>query len=358
MVDINTNTLASDEDELSDSTYDEVTSPLESQAFKNSFDAISEGSQSRNGKILVGLPPVNRDSDYGDKGDALEAVCRLLASTSYSSAPASPDLDGIVDYLECLYGGEDRFRHRYSMLCSFMYSELESVSPEDVSRLENIPEPLGMLADNITHVRECAEKRWQCIDSSSDECRTLRWIRRLDDHIELELRRMRYITKQNESLHRSADATKDAFEQKIEDLSSDLGEKFAKQIQGEAEQLEKKFDETIRETEIRSQRNYVSALGIFISLVISFSAGIRLATEVIQAITGMGFYRMSFVLLVVTFALFNLIAILLYFVMGIADFGEREKVEKLVRRVDRAYVACAIAIVAAKIFSPQIAWLP
>ncbi|MBR3318549.1 MAG: hypothetical protein IKG21_12090 [Atopobiaceae bacterium] len=93
---------------LPDSTYDEVATPLESRAFGESFDAVQEGSQGQREEFLADLPQINCGSDYDEKGRALIAVCRKLASTSYQSALSSPDLDAMVEYLNRLYGGEGR----------------------------------------------------------------------------------------------------------------------------------------------------------------------------------------------------------------------------------------------------------
>lgn len=65
------------------------------------------------------------------------------------------------------------------------------------------------------------------------------------------------------------------------------------------------------------QKQYITILGIFASIVLAFTGGIAFSTSVLQNIAKASIYRISLISIILAFALTNLIYVLTRFIMEI-----------------------------------------
>lgn len=114
-----------------------------------------------------------------------------------------------------------------------------------------------------------------------------RQIRKLYDHVSLDINRNIYLKM----------ITHDATE---------VGETVSR-LQHESEDLQEKLENI--------QKNYVATLGIFASIVITFSSGLGFSKEIMAMSGSISIYRLSFLTLLLGFILFNILNALFAFLL-------------------------------------------
>lgn len=325
---------------------------LDGGGFDVLFDTTSDEQSIK--KESLTLPVIRETASRAEKSVALRQALRAMSSEESGAALSVEDLESLKTFFCALYGGSTRYRHEYSSLCTLMYELLEENEDQSVDLADALPYEINTLATNMTTVRSYLER----INAEADDelpipTDVLTSVQKLDDHIELEFQRMKYLIKQNSTLHKNVDGLTQEFQARVATTEDALTQDFKRNIQ-EAEArsrqgmkaVKNQFEKDVKETEARSQRNYVSVLGIFISLVISFSAGIRLSTEAVQALSAMGTYRFAAVLTIVVFGMFDLILTLLFFILLVSDIdGGAKKIIKRIGIVGNIAFAVIIAAV-------------
>ncbi len=80
------------------------------------------------------------------------------------------------------------------------------------------------------------------------------------------------------------------------------------------------YDELYREFK-GMEKEYITILGIFATIVISFVSGITFSTSVLQNMHSVGIYRLTFVLLAIAFVLLNTINMLIQYIFRLNNEG-------------------------------------
>lgn len=220
-----------------------------------------------------------------------------------------------------------KFRHMYSDVCSVMFGFLT----EDGKLDDGVPFPANKLANNIFMILEKIKK------TNPDE-RAVRCVMKLYDHIELENKRMRYMTVQNKAQQKSARRLKKRFEA---NLRSEVDQASAN--------FEASMKEKIEDTQQKLQRNYISILGIFAAVVVAFMSGSAFSSSVLENIDKASIYRISFIVLLIGFFLFNLVCALFIFLNRVSKIDNKPMLW-LVAAVDVVIITAIVAVVVLRAF--------
>lgn len=180
-------------------------------------------------------------------------------------------LSGYIERLHNIYSGN--FRHLYSSLFSVITSVDDAPQRNLVTLTENIRILYSAVLDSTDEADEFSVK-----------------IKKLYDHINLDVARIEY-TK------RIAD--------KINDENT-ITNKELKAVRAKADQM---------------QKDYVTILGIFSSIVLTFVAGMVFSSSVLSNIDKVSIYRLTFVMLMIALLIFNLFNFLLKFIQKINQRG-------------------------------------
>lgn len=185
-----------------------------------------------------------------------------------------------------IYGSDDSgFRHRYSVVCSVVYGFL------DTSNLDNgLPPEARQFANNIGII----EGR---LGSKYSDTHAFSSVRKLHDHVELEIQRLEYLTAQNRA-HGEEEAR--------------IAKKL-KKCEGNLADLEKR-NKSLKSDLEKTQREYVAILGIFAAVVVAFSSGVNFSITSIDASQEYDVVRMAFIVSIVGAFVFNLLYALFTFV--------------------------------------------
>ena len=304
------------------------------------------------------LPTISGTMSHAMKSVALRQALEAISNVESGAALSDADMDLLREFFCALYGGDHGYRHEYSSLSALMYKLLEENEAQETNLADNVPYKLETLAFNITMVRQHLERLFSEKSGTLVSESVLSSVRKLDDHVELEFERIKYQVKQNSTLRKSVDDLTSGFETSVGATERTLTQQLERNIkeaekrsQCEMDGVIKRFKQDVRDVETKSQRNYVSVLGIFISLVISFSAGIRLSAEAVQALSGMGRYRFAAVLSIIVFGMIDLILTLLFFILVVTNLdGGAKRAIKYIGIVSN--IAFAIAIISGSTQKP------
>ena len=223
------------------------------------------------------------------------------------------DFDVVIEKLQIYYS--EHKRHKYSEITKYVL---------DVCKKTNDGEHIEVILDNLSTTINIIESRCVCEhDLKIDECRKLdppqygckaskdgtcysnmksvyRKLNKLYDHIYLEFLRIMDIRQVNE-----------AHLAELEDLSL----KYT-----ESEKTLKSTTAELRKANIaidNSQKEYITILGIFASIVLAFTGGIAFSTSVLENIDGISPYRLAAVVIGLAFILINVVYILVWFILEI-----------------------------------------
>lgn len=181
------------------------------------------------------------------------------------------NIDKYISRFRSIYQGD--FRHLYSDF----FNLITRIASTETYSLEQLAENIRILHSSI-----------QANINESDDFK--RKITKLYDHLNLDISRIRYTQRVTEQW------SNEVYE-KNENLSSKLQELATK-----AESV---------------QKDNVTILGIFSSIVITFVAGMMFSGSVLNNIDKVSIYRLTFVVIVLAFILFNLLQLLLNFLQKV-----------------------------------------
>lgn len=215
----------------------------------------------------------------------------LLFKLAVSQMTLSTNKDKSEVYLELerIYAKEDEiedFRHFYSDIFAVL-----SLIDKDPS-LGN----MEILSQNMDIVR----KGYQAVntDANGEIVNIEKQINKLYDHINLEIARMNYFKE-----------TEMRTENEMQKVSDTL-----KQVEDNVKQME----DTVEKAD-DMQKQYITILGIFASIVLAFTGGIAFSTSVLENIASASIYRTVLISLILAFILLNVIYILTRFVREIIN---------------------------------------
>lgn len=240
---------------------------MDNEAFKNEEDKRKEFRE-----IIVDLaskpmPPISQDQK--DKGTRSQIYLRL-ESLYYSSEEGKG------------------FRHFYSDI----FSTLTMISKSNTENLD-------ILGSNLSDIRQ--HYMVKNLDEYGNEIDISDCIRKLYDHVNLDIARIRY----SEAGDREASGAKS-----VEDLHKDLN--------GVREEIEK----TQHEMDIKignQQKEYIAILGVFAAVVVAFTTGVAFSGSVLENISQSSIYRTVFIVVLIALALSNCIYIMFCFIDRIVN---------------------------------------
>lgn len=213
--------------------------------------------------------------------------------------------------LESIYHDDEKdegFRHYYSDIFSVI--TIIDKNPQ----LGNIE----ILNQNIDMI----QKDYSPLSSSCDIRDS---INKLYDHINLDIARMNYFKEtqmRSQSELQKVNAALESVEEKINEMESAVD----------------KADEM--------QRQYITILGIFASIVLAFTGGIAFSTSVLENISEVSIYRIIIIAVGLAFVLMNIIYILTRFVLEITKKkGDKIKYPCFMVALNVTCLVCVIVII-------------
>ena len=130
-----------------------------------------------------------------------------------------------------------------------------------------------------------------------------------------------------------------------------IKERLKKEIN---EAVDEAVNEAVKETKAetkRLEREYITILGIFASIVLAFVGGLTFSTSVLQNIDSISIYRLIFVIDFIAFVLISIIYLLVKFIMKINDI--EVSFDKWLRRIYRICGIIAILVIVAWVISAK-----
>lgn len=184
--------------------------------------------------------------------------------------------------LKSLYNGN--FRHSYSRFYPLI---LEIAKDENKYNLD-------FLSENLENIRVLVEKDY--FNGENEFKGLYNPLSKLSDHLNLEIARYNHYMA-------SESVTRDLL-QKNKDLEMIL------------EQTQKSLDETKKKA-ANIQTEYTTILGIFAAIILAFTGTITFSSSVLDNIHQVSIYRLIIIALILGFVAFNIISILIDFIVGI-----------------------------------------
>lgn len=188
--------------------------------------------------------------------------------------------------LEAIYAPEPefRFRHFYS---DFFPVIVEISDDIELGHISVLLQNLSILMEGYT--AKNIDQNGNLIDISDN-------IRKLYDHINLDVARLSYHSVIRDKTRDDMNVAK----QRIDDFNKSLSEN----------------EERIRKAE-SAERNYITILGIFASIVLAFTGGIAFSTSVLENIDAVSPYRLAATVIGLAFVMINIVYILVWFIQQI-----------------------------------------
>lgn len=228
-----------------------------------------------------------------------EEFCKILFDLAKENNFAQDAHSRFAMYkrLELLYDAdrkEDRFRHYYSDIFSVLTQIQQN---EELGSIDSLGDNLNAIKEGYQPINKAPDGRLIDINSS---------INKLYDHINLDISRINYSDASDRKL--SGDelyAKVQSFDKQIGSVKTDLLTSV-NEIKNQVDEVEKKLD--------NSQKEYISILGIFSSVVLAFVGGLTFNTSVLNNIAKASIYRLIVISLIIGFVLSNIIFGLFYYV--------------------------------------------
>lgn len=222
------------------------------------------------------------------KREEFREILRSLAK-SQEVLKTKEEKTTYIERLEALYyvEGEDNFKHFYSDIFSEM-SELNADANNG---------SIDVLSQNIQIIRGSYQSRNE--DSKGNIIDIKQSLKKLSDHVNLEAARFRDVSGQIEAKTQSLP---------ISDLETNT-----KAIESKIVKINSSLDDLTKELRL-SQGQYITILGIFSSVVISFTAGTAFSMSVLENIAQASIYRIVLIVLALGLILLNAIFALFYYI--------------------------------------------
>ena len=287
----------------------------------------------------IEAPQLPEDSNSEVRREAFKRALYALSKPDSEASLSEEAIDSFISFFAVLYGTGDGYRHMYSDVCSVMYSYLKT--GKELDRGELPPQSLALSVNMDIIAKQIAnEERPRVVQEKERErfCDAVKAVGKLHDHIELERTRLEYLVQQNERLENTSDDAERAA-QEARDATKAAEEK--------AEEAKTKFRDIVDD----SKREYITILGIFAAIVITFTAGSAFSASVLQNIASASIYRIAFMCLVIGFFLFNVIAVLLLFLREVSKLGDDTVLSKIVKWVDLGFVVLIVLVVLARLLN-------
>lgn len=235
-----------------------------------------------------------RTEKFDEKRNSFKMLLFKLA-LSQMTLSSNKDKSEVYLELERIYAKDDEFedfRHFYSDI--FAVLSLIDKDPS-LGNMEILSQNMDIVRQGYRPMNTNAEGKPVNIEKQ---------INKLYDHINLEIARMNYFKE-----------TEMRTETELQKVSETLAQ---------VEDNMKRMEDTVEMAD-DMQKQYITILGIFASIVLAFTGGIAFSTSVLENIASSSIYRTLLIAVVLAFVLTNVIYILTRFVMEIVN-KKREKI--------------------------------
>ena len=262
------------------------------------------------------------------------------------------DFESICDKLDSIYltpEGEldPDFRHEYSSI-SGKIQELIEYEEEGIN-----PYIIQYLIENIDCLYDYAVKK---------DKKYIKNLFKLKDHIGLEAGRIELVRRLRWEIESSKESVKtqlDELHKQANILDTNLAE--SQKILFEALRTSNQADDSMKKLEISAKdmekkienvhRDSISILGIFASIVLSFTAGIGFTGAILENIDAVSPYRLMATVIALGLILINLVSILLIYIDKIRTVKEEIKFPLFLIILDVFLAVCLVIIFIAYKFS-------
>ncbi|WMJ78492.1 MULTISPECIES: hypothetical protein [unclassified Sedimentibacter] len=222
--------------------------------------------------------------DEINKVDNLIDLIKLISTEKF-------DIASVIEQLEIIY--QDDYRHSYADIAGVV---------------------LNLNDDEADILSLTLEQMYDTVGTGSDKVHLSEKLFKLKDHVNLEITRLRYLKKYDEEGY--------IISKKLEEVESK-----SHKISNDYEELNNSIkDSQTKLSNINSMS--ITVLGIFSGIVMAFFGGISFTGTVITNMAGVSIYRLTFIILLVGFILFNSIFLLLYFVAKLVESSVGSKCRK------------------------------
>lgn len=202
-----------------------------------------------------------------DKQQDLQEL--LLELARLDTNVAENNLEKYIFALQDIYAND--FRHLYSGMFGVI-TRIDANSDLDMTKLQGNIQILY-----VSSMQWLSEGRGHVTQELCDK------LEKLYDHVNLEISRIDYTQE---------------IAQRMEDKNRKAGEEI----------------KSLSEKAANMQKDYITILGIFSSIVITFVAGMVFSSSVLNNIDKVSIYRLTFVIILIAMLLFNLLNLLLDFI--------------------------------------------
>lgn len=219
-----------------------------------------------------------RRATIKDKQAKLNELLRKLAAdpSLLGNPKAKSDTYQKLEEIYCT-DGERKFRHFYS---DFFPLIVEINENPELGSVEDLINNLKYLSEHYQIMNKDQNGNFR---DAEDE------IIKLYDHINLDVARLNHFTR-----------TLSKTESSLNELKTSSDE----------------VKEGIRKA-INAERNYITILGIFASIVLAFTGGLAFSTSVLENMSAVSPYRLAFIVEALGFVFINVVYILVWFIQKI-----------------------------------------
>lgn len=271
-------------------------------------------------------------TEYNNKTEEINTIIEKLCQVQ-----SEKDCESICLKLEEIYCGQEEYRHEYSSILGKILELNNSCNSEDCQF------NLQIIAQNINLIFQYA--------CDKEDFTFMKQLVKLKDHINLEVSRITYtnqikqdlmdakillgqeISTLKESAHQLTSQISSSklmlkeldFKRKEIDEQLEVEKNTLETLKQEHKQTLELVDKTKKKVE-NSQKEYITILGVFSAVVLTFTGGIVFGSSVFENIHKPGIYRLILVCILIGFVLINTIYILIQLILWIS-LTEKEKIK-------------------------------
>ncbi len=247
-----------------------------------------------------------------EKRDALNEILIELSKSQDILKESKDRISFFIRFESIYYNcGKDNFRHFYSDI----FSTLTLIDGDSsLGSLDILAQNIQVIKDG--YIVKNYDENNKLIDISKE-------ILKLYDHTNLDIARINYTkTMTNDAM---SESTKNKL--LVEDLKQkmNIADETFKELSNKTIEDTKQLSSQIQEKQDDMQKEYITILGIFATIVLAFTGGMAFSNSVLQNIDKSSIYRIILVAWVIGLVLFNLMWLLIDFIRDINGKGVGKK---------------------------------
>lgn len=215
---------------------------------------------------------------------------------------------GFFIKLEDIYHkvNDDNFRHYYSDI--FACLTMIDGNPE-MGNIDILATNMQIIKDGYTGGKNK--------DVNGNPIDVSKAIVKLYDHINLDIGRLNYTKRITSDTQAELSKTKILIEQLQKQLEE--SKKFSEEANQSFKDKSEQLSLEIQEGQKKMQNEYITILGIFAAIVLSFTGGMMFTSSVLENMHRSSIYRVVFITLIIGCILYNLIWLLIDFIRNVNE---------------------------------------